>query len=79
MTIRREVLESHDLNDRINELQTQKLFLHANLDELNKLQEKLRSGDKSVMSRVKELFDLIDEKRTWIARNTIIIREQMAS
>ena len=79
MTIRREVLESHDLNDRINELQTQKLFLHANLDELNKLQEKLRGGDKSVMSRVKELFDLIDEKRTWIARNTIIIREQIAS
>ena len=79
MTIRREVLESHDLNDRINEFQTQKLFLHANLDELNKLQMKLRSGDHSVMPRVKELFDLIDEKREWIKRNIPIIKEQMAS
>ena len=63
------------LNDRINELQTQKLFLHHNLDELNKLEERLRAGDTSV----KELFDLIDEKRAWIARNTIIIKEQLAS
>ena len=79
MTIRRETLESHDLNDRINEFQTQKLFLHANLDELNKLQMKLRNGDHSVMPRVKELFDLIDEKREWIKRNIPIIKEQMAS
>lgn len=79
MTIRKEFLASHDLNDRINELQTQKVFLNANLDELNKLQEKLRNGDQSVIGRVRELFDLIDEKRTWIKRNTLIIKEQMAS
>ena len=79
MAIRRESLASHDLNDRINELQTQRMFLHANLDELNALQEKLRNGDNSVIGRVRELFDLIDEKRAWIKRNIPIIREQMAS
>lgn len=79
MTIRKEFLASHDLNDRINELQTQKVFLNANLDELNKLQEKLRNGDQSVIGRVRELFDLIDEKRAWIKRNIPIIKEQMAS
>lgn len=79
MTIRKSVLRSHDLNDRINEYQTQKLFLHANLDELNVLQQKLRDGDTSVMARVKELFDLVDEKRAWIKRNLPIIKEQMAS
>ncbi len=79
MTIRKEFLASHDLNDRVNELQTQKVFLNANLDELNKLQEKLRNGDQSVIGRIRELFDLIDEKRTWIKRNIRIIKEQMAS
>ena len=79
MTIRREFLASHDLNDRINELQTQRTFLHANLDELNVLQAKLRKGDSSVIGRVHELFDLIDEKRAWIKRNIPIIKEQMAS
>ena len=79
MTIRREFLASHDLNDRINELQNQKMFLNANLDELNKLQEKLRNGDNSVIERIRELFDLVDQKRTWIKRNIPIIREQMAS
>ena len=79
MTIRKEVLKSHALNDRINELQTQKVFLNANLDELNKLQMKLRNGDHSVMSRVNELFDLIDEKRKWISDNTKLIKEQLAS
>lgn len=79
MTIRKEFLASHDLNDRINELQTQKVFLNSNLDELNKLQEKLRNGDQSVIDRVRELFDLIDEKRAWIKRNIPIIKEQMAS
>lgn len=78
MTVRKEVLRSHELNDRINELQTQKVFLHANLDELNVLQQKLRDGDQSVIGRVRELFDLIDEKRKWISRNTLIIREQMS-
>jgi predicted nucleic acid-binding Zn-ribbon protein len=79
MTIRKEVLRSHELNDRINELQTQKMFLHANLDELNELQEKLRNGDQSVAGRIRELFDLIEEKREWIARNVPIIKKQMAS
>ena len=79
MAIRRESLASHDLNDRINELQTQRTFLHANLDELNVLQDKLRNGDNSVIGRVHELFDLIDEKRAWIKRNIPIIKEQMAS
>lgn len=79
MAIRRESLASNDLNDRINELQTQRTFLHANLDELNVLQDKLRNGDNSVIGRVHELFDLIDEKRAWIKRNIPIIKEQMAS
>lgn len=79
MTIRKEFLRSHDLNDRINEYQTQKVFLHANLDELNVLQKKLREGDTSVMTRIKELFDLVDEKRAWISRNLPIIKEQMAN
>ena len=77
MTIRKEVLKSHELNDRINELQTQKIFLRQNLDDLNKAQEKLRNGDKSVIGRVRELFDLVDEKREWIKRNTLLIKEQM--
>ena len=78
MTTHRKFLVSADLNDRVNEYHTQKVFLRANLDELNTLQQKLREGDQSVVARIKELFDLIDEKREWISRNLPIIKEQMA-
>ena len=77
MTMRKTEIQAQDLRARINEYHNVKIFLHANLDELNVLQEKLRNGDNSVIDRVKELFDLVDEKRTWIARNTPIIKEAL--
>lgn len=79
MTIRKQEAQKQELATRINEYSTVRTFLHANKDELNKLQEKLRSGDISVLPRVKELFDLIDEKNTWIKNNLPIIKKQMAS
>ena len=79
MTIRKEVRNSLDLNDRINEYHNIKVFLNANKDELNELQKRLANGDLSVKSRVLELFDMIDEKNEWIKRNVPIIKSQMAS
>lgn len=79
MTIRRQDYQKHDLMERINEYATVRTFLHANKDELNHLKVRLEKGDKSVLPRIKELFDLIEEKNAWIQRNLPIIRSQMAS
>ena len=79
MTIRREIRNSQELNDRINEYHNIKVFLNANKDELNELQKRLANGDLSVKSRIIELFDMIDEKNEWIQRNLPIIKSQMAS
>ena len=79
MTIRREIRNSQELNDRINEYHNIKVFLNANKDELNELQKRLANGDLSVKSRIIELFDMIDEKNEWIQRNLHIIKSQMAS
>ena len=69
--------KAQEIKERIDELHNVKVFLNANLDELNVLQEKLRNGDNSVIDRVRELFDLIDEKRIWINRNVPIIKEAL--
>jgi len=79
MTIRKQDYQKQDLMDRINEYATVRTFLHANKDELNHLKVRFANGDKSVLPRIYELFDLIDEKNAWINCNLPIIKKQMAS
>ena len=66
---------ARDLQARIDELHTRKVFLNANSDELAVLRKKLDAGDTSVVPRINELFDLIDNAREWIKTNEKIIKE----
>ena len=79
MTIRREIKEAQMLNDRINELYNRRIFLRNCKDELLNLEKKFRAGDKTVASRIRELFDIIDKHNEWIARNLPIIKARLAS
>lgn len=79
MCIRKTELEAQDIRERINEYATVRTLLNQNKNELNMLQKKLNAGDMSVIARVRELFDLIDEKNLWISRNLPLIRSRLAS
>lgn len=72
---RKYIKNARELQARIDEMHTKKVFLNNNRNELNALRAKLADGDTTVVPRIRELFDIIDEEKAWIDTNEKIIKD----
>lgn len=74
MRVRKEFKEAFDRQSRINEYANRRDAVHSCKNELNELTKKFNEGDSTVLSRIRDLFDIIDYHEEWMKRNLDAIK-----